>query len=48
MSDETIDVITAEGTGTTGIWAPLVTGELPGPVPIANTDGTFIMVKVDN
>ena len=43
---ETINVETAEPIGTTGIHAPLVTGETPGPVLVATEDGQCIMVQI--
>ena len=46
MSDETIDVTTE--VGTTGIYAPLVTGETPGPVLVATEDGQCIMVQIED
>lgn len=32
--------------GSSGAFAPLVTGETPGPIPIANAAGEFIMVPL--
>lgn len=38
--------LTISGGGGSGLCAPLVTGELPGPIPIANAAGEFIMVAI--
>ncbi len=37
-----IDALSASS----GVWAPLVTGSLPGPEPIADGFGQFIMVPI--
>lgn len=34
------------GGGGGGVYAPLVNGDLPGPVPIATADGQFMMVRI--
>lgn len=38
--------ISTGGGGGGGVYAPLVTGDTPGPVPIATGDGQFIMVRI--
>lgn len=45
ITDITTAVISGGGGGG-GIYAPLVNGDLPGPVPIATDDGQFLMVEL--
>lgn len=45
-SDYAMDWQPASGGGGGGVYAPLVTGDLPGPVLIANGEGACIMVEV--
>jgi hypothetical protein len=37
---------TTTTTGTGGVWAPMVTGTLPGPELMATGDGQCIMVQI--
>lgn len=43
---EAVPANSGGGSGTGGIWAPLVTGALPGPELVATGDGQCVMVQI--